>query len=167
MLPENQGTASRAPPDSTMPDLPSDPAFDAAEAQLRARIAEDGVQVLHFWAPWCGNSIRELEAGWAGLVARYPDVRVTFVTVWDDGRSGRETMQTHGLPDTVGEVTIPDPGPSEVKANRRRVVLGLPLTWIPSTWVFHKNGELAFALNYGEMDMATLGTLLEALSHAW
>jgi hypothetical protein len=76
-------------------------------------------------------------------------------------------MRAHGLPDTVEEVMIPDPGPSEVKENRRRSVLGLPLTWIPSTWILHKNGQLAFALNYGEMDAATLGTLLEATLRAW
>ncbi len=123
--------------------------------------------MLHFWAPWCGNSTRELAAGWADLIARAPEVRVTFVTVWDDGRSARATMQEYGIPDTVEEVTIPDPGPSEVKENRRRMVLGLPLPWIPATWIFHKNGQLAFALGYGEMAMSTLGTLLDATREAW
>jgi len=145
----------------------TDTAFADAEAHLRTLLTEDGVHVLHFWAPWCDNSMRELDTAWPDLVARYPDVRFTFVTVWDDGRSARETMRAHGLPETIGEVTIPDPGPSEVKENRRREVLGLPLTWIPSTWIFHKNGQLAFALNYGEMDAGTLGTLLEATWRAW
>lgn len=155
-----------APTEPMMPESDSDRLAADAEARLRALVAEDGVHVLHFWAPWCDNSLREL-AAWPGLVADYPDVRVTFVTVWDDGRSGREVMRAHGLPDTVGEVTIPDPGPSEVKENRRRTVLGLPLPWIPATWIFHRNGQLAFALNYGEMDGATLGTLLEATQRAW
>lgn len=143
------------------------PTFTPAEESVRHIIAEDGIHLVHFWAPWCRNSIDELAAGWAALVDRHPEVSFTFVTIWNDGASGRGTMHDHGLPDRVVEITQADYGPSDDKTLRRRSFLGLPVTWIPSTWIFHRNGQLAFALNFGEMDPNTVGALIEAAGRAW
>lgn len=133
-----------------------------AEAAVRAQIAEDGVHVVHFWAPWCPNSVGEMEAGWADLVARHPDVSFTFVTIRNDGASARAMMDAHDLPARVTELTMPS-----ARADKRRLFLGLPVTWIPTTWIFHQRGDLAFALNYGEMPMRTLDTLLDATQREW
>lgn len=138
-----------------------------AEARVREIVAAPGVHVVHFWAPWCDNSVNELRAGWYDLVEQNPEATFTFVTVWNDGASGRETMDRYALPARVAELTLPDPGPSADEAQRRRAFLGLPLTWIPSTWIFHENGRLAFALNAGEMDMATLQHLIDAAARNW
>jgi hypothetical protein len=64
-------------------------------------------------------------------------------------------------------VTQPDLGPSDKEANRRQSFLTHPVTWIPSTWIFHNDGELAFALNYGEMKMQTIQSLIETTRKDW
>ena len=149
--------------------MPDPAALTDAEQQVQALIAQDGVHVVHFWAPWCPNSMAELkmDRNWADLVQSNEDVTFTFVTVWNDDESAEATLDAYGLTDRVTELTQPDYGPSDDKSQRRREFLGLPMTWIPSTWIFHKNGELAFALNYGEMDMATIQTLIEAAQSSW
>ena len=139
----------------------------AAERQVQNVIETDGLHVVHFWAPWCANSRRELANGWASLVADNPNVSFTFVTVWNDGENGAQTLDNNDLPDRVTEVTQPDLGPSDQEANRRQSFLSHPVTWIPSTWIFHNNGELAFALNYGEMEMNTVQSLLDATRKDW
>jgi hypothetical protein len=138
-----------------------------AEAFVQDRIEKDGLHVVHFWAPWCPNSENELDNGWANLVADNPDVTFTFVTVWNDNEKGTAVLDDYGLPDRVVEVTQPDLGPSDDESNRRYSFLGLPVTWIPSTWIFHENGELAFAMNYGEMEMETIQSLLDATNADW
>ncbi|MEM8559613.1 MAG: thioredoxin family protein [Bacteroidota bacterium] len=139
----------------------------AAEEQVRAQILEDGVHVVHFWAPWCGNSLAELEAGWYEVIERHPDVTFTFVTIWNDGETGQETLDRYAIPARVEVLTQPDFGASSDKSQRRRTFLGLPVTWIPSTWVFHDNGELAVAYNYGELDMAQIDGALELVTADW
>lgn len=138
-----------------------------AEVRVREIIAQEGVHVVHFWAPWCGNSIAELRDGWYALVEENPDVTFTFVTVWNDGESGQPTLQRYAIPDRVVELTQPDFGPSTDETQRRRTFLDLPVTWIPATWIFNDNGELAFALNYGEMSMETIQTLIDVAEADW
>lgn len=138
-----------------------------AEEQVQDIIAEDGVHVIHFWAPWCPNSTGELSNGWYEVVEQHENVSFTFVTVWNDGESGRETLDQYAIPDRVVELTQPDHGPSDREEERRRSFLGLPVTWIPTTWIFHNNGELAFAMNYGEMDMETLSHLIDLTHQDW
>ncbi|MFB6274504.1 MAG: TlpA family protein disulfide reductase [Salinibacter sp.] len=138
-----------------------------AEARVQKRIRKDGVHIVHFWAPWCSNSINELKNGWAQLVADNPNVTFTFVTVWNENKSGAKVLSSHDLPDRVVQVTQPDLGPSSDVSNRRHSFLSLPVSWIPSTWIFHKNGELAFALNYGEMKMDTIQSLLDVTKANW
>jgi len=74
------------------------------EKELRQRLQQPGVHVVHLWAPWCHNSRDELSKGWA---------------------------------------------------------------WTPSTWIFHKNGRLAYALNYGEIDMELLQQLIDYAVRPW
>ena len=138
-----------------------------AEAYVQNVIRKDGLHVVHFWAPWCPNSTSELENGWADLVADNPDVTFTFVTVWNDGEDGASVLDDYNLPDRVTEVTQPDLGPSDTESNRRQSFLTHPVTWIPSTWIFHNNGELAFAMNYGEMEMSTIQSLIDATRADW
>jgi len=138
-----------------------------AETQVQTVIAEDGLHVVHFWAPWCSNSKAEFNNGWASLVRDNPNVTFTFVTVWNDGETGTALLDEYDLPDRVTTVAQPDLGPSDNEQNRRRSFLTHPVTWIPSTWIFHNNGELAFAMNYGEMDMSTIQSLIDATRTDW
>lgn len=155
-----------AAPAQTAPDS-SAVHMTSAEKRVADILKEDGIHLVHFWAPWCDNSIAELRNGWYELVERHPDVSVTFVTIWNDGQSGRETMDRYGLPARVVELTQEDFGPSEDKALRRRSFLGVPVTWIPTTWVFRGNGELAFAFNYGELQMDQLDRAIADARSAW
>lgn len=138
-----------------------------AEAFVQERPQTDGLHVVHFWAPWCRNSEKELANGWAGLVAGTPAVTFTFVTVCNDAQKGPAQLDEYNLLARVAEVAQPDLGPSDSLSTRRQSFLGLPVPWIPSTWVFHNNGELAFAMNYGEMKMGTLQSLLDATRTDW
>ena len=155
------------PASSDAPSVLDSTSMTAAEKRVADILREEGIHVVHFWAPWCDNSIVELRAGWYELVERHPEVSFTFVTVWNDGASGRETLDRYGLPARVVELTQEDFGPSDDKAQRRYSFLGLPMTWIPTTWVFHRGGELAYAFNYGELEMEQLDRAIEDARSAW
>jgi len=45
-------------------------------------------------------------------------------------------------------------------------VLGLPVSWIPTTWVF-KDGNLTYAMNYGELRFPVLKQLIEDSKDSW
>lgn len=138
-----------------------------AEKKVRDMIQADGVHVVHFWAPWCPNARNELADGWGNLVRNNPEVNFVFITIWNDGESGTSVLNKYDVPDRVSTLTLPDTGPSDNEELRRRQFLGLPVTWSPSTWIFHQNGELAFAMNYGEMKMTTIQQLIDNTRADW
>lgn len=146
------------------------PARTPAEQRIQTLIQEDGIHVVHFWAPWCGNSKAELKAGWYELIESYKtrsEVKFTFVTIWNDGQSGRERMDQYLIPKSVEEVLQPDLGASSDHSKRRKTFLGMPLIWVPTTWVFHQNGKLAYAFNYGEMTMEQVRAAIEGAKASW
>ena len=134
---------------------------------MQALLDEDGIYVVHFWAPWCHNSKAEFRNGWHRVVEENEDVEFIFVTVFNDGEIGEATLERFSIPDRVIRFAQPDDGPSTVRANRRRVFLGRPLLWTPTTWIFHKNGRLAFALNYGETTVELMNELLAIARKDW
>ena len=159
----------QAPATSALLDALTGPeeALTPAEQAVRAQVLEDGVHVVHFWAPWCDNSLAELRQGWYEVIENNADVSFAFVTVWSDGEAGREALDRFAIPETVTVLTQPDFGPSDDKAQRRRRFLGLPVTWIPTTWVFRNGGELAYAFNYGELEMDQLQQALDGARSEW
>jgi hypothetical protein len=142
------------------------PVRTSAERAVAETLAAPGVHVVHFWAPWCRNSVDELEAWRALLSADRPEATYTFVTVWDNGASGRSAMDEAGIPGDVAEVVQPDLGPSGIKGLRRKQFLDLPVTWIPTTWVF-RGDALAYALNYGEASEHLLRTVVADAGRSW
>ena len=146
---------------------PSSRTLTSAEETVQKTISQEGVHVVHFWAPWCGNSLRELEQGWFEAIEDNPEVSFTFVTVWNDGEAGQDALDRYAIPARVTVLTQPDHGPSEDKSNRRKSFLGLPVTWIPTTWVFHKEGQLAYAFNYGELSMPQLQQAIDGARSTW
>jgi len=149
---------------SVPPATPGALAQNDAERAVHALIARDGITVVHFWAPWCDNSVNELREGWYAVVEENPDVEFAFVTVWNDGGDGRDALQRYAIPDRVRVLTQPD---GRAEALRRREFLGMPVTWIPTTWVFREGGELAFAFNYGELTMPQLQAAIQSAAGAW
>ena len=137
----------------------------AAERTVQATIARDGVHVVHFWAPWCDNSTAELGAGWYEVVERHPDVSFSFVTVWNDGEVGESTLQRYAIPERAERLVVP--GVQPPKAERRMTFLGMPVSWIPTTWVFNRNGQLATAFNYGEVTPEQLDAAITGAASDW
>ncbi|PAP78375.1 TlpA family protein disulfide reductase [Rubrivirga marina] len=139
------------------------------ELAVEATIAEPGVHVVHFWAPWCGNSRAEFEAGWYEVVEANPDVSFSFVAIWNDGRDSADRLARYGIT-PGGHVAVyaqPDRGPTAERSLRRRAFLGLPLSWTPTTWIFNREGQLAYAFNYGEVSPDMLATAIEHARDEW
>lgn len=156
-------TAACAQVPATAPDT----ALTSAEEAVQATIQRPGVHVVHFWAPWCGNSISELESGWYEVVEAHPEVSFTFVAIWNDGEDGEAMLRRYGIPESVAVLAQPDLGPSASKSLRRRTFLGLPLSWTPTTWIFNREGRLAYAFNYGEVSADMLQTAIDHAQNDW
>ena len=141
-----------------------------AQPSPEQRVADEvkavNVSVVHLWAPWCSNCQAELKTGgWSKLIKENPSVRFYFVSVWHGGDDGRGMLQKFNVADQPNVTVLADPGPRSGD-NKIKQFLGLPLSWIPSTWIY-KGGELRFALNYGEIRFAVLQQLLTDTESAW
>lgn len=139
----------------------------AAFEKTLAAITQGGeVTVVHFWAPWCPNCQAELgKNAWRDFISVNPDVKVVFVTVWN-AEDGRPEVTKHGLTEMDNFLLLHHPNHARAKAERVDSVLGLPLTWIPSTWIF-KEGRLRYALNYGEVRFPLLQQLVRDSAASW
>ena len=151
------------PTDTAMVDLPD--ALSPAEAAVRDIVQQDGVHVVHFWAPWCDNSTNELAQGWYEVVEAHPEVSFTFVTLWNGDDVGGDVLDRYAIPERVTRLVVPAEQPP--KGERRTTFLGLPVTWIPTTWVMNRNGELATAFAYGEVSPDQLTAALEGAASDW
>lgn len=150
---------------------PFDPAGDVlteAEQSVQDLIDGDGIYVVHLWAPWCHNSRNEFKSGfWPTFIDEQEDVEFIFVTVYNNGELGEDTLERYNIPERVHLFAQPDHGDSNVRINRRRTFMGLPLTWTPTTWIFNRDGKLAHAVNHGEVDGEMLTMLLDKTRTNW
>jgi thiol-disulfide isomerase/thioredoxin len=151
----------------------------ACLAQLRLHAAESGTAeqqvldaiktseptVVHLWAPWCSNCQAELKSGgWKKLVQQNPNVRFVFVSVWNSGDDGREMLRKFEVADQPNVTIVADPGPRG--ESRIKQFAGLPVSWIPTTWVY-KEGDLRYALNYGEIRFPVLQQFIDDTKSEW
>lgn len=144
-------------------------AADAAtfEAGLAAEVASPKITVVHLWAPWCPNCKAELaNHGWSNFIAANPDVNFVFVTVWSEGDDGRALLARNGVGDQPNLRVLPHPNGSRKKEDKMTALLGLPVSWIPSTWVY-RAGTLRYALNYGELRFPLLQQLIRDTGDKW
>src|SRR5881392_760753 len=119
-----------------------------AEQKVLDAIRSPGLSVVHLWAPWCSNCQAELKSGgWLKMVKDNPQVHFYFVSVWNDGEDGRAMLQKFQIADQSNVVVLADPGPRKGE-NKIRQFAVMPLSWIPTTWIY-KGGNLRYALNYG------------------
>ena len=128
---------------------------------MERTVQQEGVHVVHVWAPWCGNSQAAFETGWYEVVERHPEVTFTFVTVRNDGDDGAEMLRRYGIPQTAAVFAHPSAMGDDV------TFLGRPVTWTPATWVFNRGGRLAYAFDYGEVSAEMLRTAIEHAQSAW
>jgi thiol-disulfide isomerase/thioredoxin len=136
-----------------------------AEQQVLDAVKSPQLTVVHLWAPWCSNCRAELKSGgWSKMVKQNPNTKFIFVSVWNNGEDGRATLQKYGLADLPNVVITADPGPRT--GNKITQFAGLPLSWIPTTWVY-KGGDLRYALNYGEIRFPVLQQFLADSESEW
>ncbi len=138
---------------------------DSAEAQVATAIKASNVSVVHLWAPWCSNCQAELKSGgWTKMVKENPKVKFYFVSVWNKGEDGRAMLAKYEITQQPNVTVLADPGPRG--ADHIKQFAGLPLSWIPSTWVF-KGGNLFYAMNYGELHFPVLQQFIADSDASW
>jgi thiol-disulfide isomerase/thioredoxin len=145
-------------------------AFDLALLPIEQKVEESvkspRVTVVHFWAPWCPNCRAELAGNaWSEFVDSNPDVNFIFVTIWNDS-DGAKLLATNGLGTQGNFMLLLHPNGSRRRADQMNSFMGMPVTWIPTTWVF-KDGKLRYALNYGELHFEILQQLVRDSSNKW
>ena len=136
-----------------------------AELQVAEAIKAPVLTVVHLWAPWCSNCQAELKSGgWTKLVKENPEVKFYFVSVWNSGEDGRAILAKYEIPQQPNVTILADPGPRG--AAHIKQFAGLPLSWIPTTWIF-KGGDLRYALNYGEIRFPVLQQFITDSNSDW
>jgi thiol-disulfide isomerase/thioredoxin len=140
-------------------------AVSPVEQQLTEAVKAPGLSVVHLWAPWCSNCQAELKTGgWLKTIKENPQVRFYFVSVWNGGEDGRALLAKSEIGGQSNVTIMADPGPRS--AGKIKRFLDLPLSWIPTTWVF-KGGDLRYALNYGEVRFDVLQQFLADSNSEW
>jgi len=136
------------------------------EREVKELVASKDVTIVHFWAPWCGNCIVEQkDDGWANFIAANPRVRFVFIEAWNDGKDSRDSLAKFNIGAQPNLTLLVDPRPRRGE-ERMRTFIGLPVTWLPSTWVF-RDGRLSYALNHGEVRFPILQQLVEDAGADW
>jgi thiol-disulfide isomerase/thioredoxin len=138
------------------------------EQQVAEAVQSPKVTIVHFWAPWCSNCKAELaKGGWSGFINENPNVNFIFVTVWrGEQGDGRAVLEQHGVGPQKNFQLLAHPNGSRKRDEKMSSFMGLPVTWIPTTWVF-REGTLRYALNYGELRFPILKQLVDDASGAW
>jgi thiol-disulfide isomerase/thioredoxin len=143
-------------------------AADAAaiEQQVADAVKSPKVTVVHFWATWCPNCKAELASGgWRDFVNANAEVNFVFVTAWD-AKPGAPELEKYGLGAQKNFLGLQHSNPSRKDGEKMDRLLGLPVSWLPTTWVF-RDGKLLYALNYGELHFPMLQQLIRDSSDKW
>ena len=105
--------------------------------------------------------------GWSEVVSHNRDVHFIFVTVWSDGQGdGKALLEKYGVGAQPNFTLLLHPNPSRKSGDRMSTFLGQPVSWIPATWVF-RDGELRYALNYGELRFSMLQQMIRDSADKW
>lgn len=138
----------------------------AMEAQLAEAVKSPDLTIVHLWAPWCPNCKHELADGkWSQFIAANPHVHFVFVTVWN-GADGHELLAKNGVGAQPNFTLMLHPNPSRKRGEMLSTLLGLPVSWIPTTWVFQR-GRLRYALDYGELRFPMLQQMIADSTSDW
>jgi thiol-disulfide isomerase/thioredoxin len=137
----------------------------SAEQTVSEAIKAPSLSVVHLWAPWCSNCQTELKSGgWTKTVKDNPEVKFYFISVWNGGEDGRAMLAKYEIAQQPNVTIVADPGPRG--SGHIKQFAGLPLSWIPTTWIF-KGGDLRYALNYGEIRFPMLQQMISDSDSGW
>jgi thiol-disulfide isomerase/thioredoxin len=137
------------------------PVEDKALVEIKAPTTT----VVHLWAPWCSNCLSELKSGnWVKTIKEHPQVKFLFVSVWNNGEDGTALLKKYEVEGQPNVIILADPGPRT--GDKLKQFVGLPLSWIPTTWIF-KGGQMRYAMNYGEMHFPVLDQFLQDVDSKW
>jgi thiol-disulfide isomerase/thioredoxin len=138
------------------------------EKQVAEAAQDSKPTVVHFWAPWCSNCYGELKNnGWTGFINAHPNVNFIFITSWTgENGDGREMLEKLGLGKQKNFRLLLHPNASRRDEDKMNSFLGLPVAWLPATWIF-KDGKLRYALNYGEIRFPLLQQLVKDTLASW
>src|SRR5882757_8733405 len=140
--------------------------LDPIEQQVAEAVKSPKVTVVHFWATWCGNCKHELvSGGWNEFLKANPDVNVIFVCAWDP-KPGAPELEKYGLSAFSNFTALQHPNGSRKKETQMLSFMGLPMQWLPTTWVFREN-KLRYALNYGEVRFPMLQQMVTDSTDKW
>ena len=138
---------------------------DSAQERVTEAIKAPSISVVHLWAPWCSNCQAELKSGgWTKMVKENPQVNFVFVSVWNSGQDGKAMLTKYEIANQPNVTILADPGPRGT--DHIKQFAGLPLSWIPATWIF-KGGDLRYAMNYGEIHFPVLQQLMTDSNSEW
>jgi hypothetical protein len=104
--------------------------------------------------------------GWARFVGANPEVKVVLLNIWSKGQDPQPALAAAGLGAQPNLVLLTHPNVSRLAADRVNTFLGLPITWIPTTWIF-RDGKLRAAFNYGEIRFPVLQQLVDDARNEW
>jgi thiol-disulfide isomerase/thioredoxin len=136
------------------------------EQQVAEAVKSPKVTIVHFWATWCPNCKAELaNFGWRDFVNANPDVNFIFVTVRDP-KPGTAELEKYGLGAQKNFTALQHPNTSNKKDDRLTTFLDMPMWWVPTTWVY-REGQLRYALNYGEMRFPMLQAMVADSTASW
>ena len=137
------------------------------EAQVSALIAGPQVTVVHFWAPWCPNCRVEMTPdGWARFIGANPAVKFILINIWHKGQDPAKQLEAAGLGAQPNLVLLTHPNPARRAPDRIDSFLGLPITWLPTTWIY-RDGKLCAAFNYGEIRFPVLQQMVDDAREKW
>lgn len=143
-----------------------DNAVRALEKEVAAITAGPRITVVHFWAPWCSNCKTELaNHGWSTFIDSNFDVKFVFITAWN-AEDGRALLKQNDVGAQENFQLFLHPNASRKAGEKMTTFMGLPVSWLPTTWVF-KDGQLRYALNYGELRFPILQQLIRDTEDEW
>lgn len=140
---------------------------EEVEQKVAAVVAGPQVTVVHFWAPWCRNCKTEMRPdGWAKFVADNPGTKVVFINIWHGDQDPAPALAAGGLGEQANFVAVTHPNASRRAGEKLDQFLGLPVAWVPTTWVF-RDGRMRYALNYGEVRFEMLQQMVSDAAKKW
>lgn len=133
---------------------------EAFEQRLFEAVSDEGITVVHLWASWCHNCGNEHKHdGWKTIIEANPEVNFIFVSVWKSDENDVGLLAQYDLGDQPNLRIWRHPNQQGRQGERVSELLGLPVTWMPTTWVF-RDSRMRYAVNYGEVRFDMLQQML-------